>query len=147
MGYRRRVREYAMGYLYQEDTGLETLTSNPRKFVSHFGLTESEWVFFQQIVEGVLAEKVAIDVDIQEVAEHWKLSRMARVDRVVLRLACWELKCCPDTPLRVIIDEAVEIARRYSTTDSASFVNGILDRLAQKYRPEEKKTVQSESGA
>jgi len=134
MGLRRQAREYALGYLYQLDFGLEAKTKLPLRFAEHFGLLQAQQDFFIQIVEGVMEHQSELDEEIQGVAQRWKLSRMARVDRVVLRMAAWELKYTPETPYRVIIDEALEIARKYSTTESASFVNGLLDELARRYR-------------
>jgi len=137
MGYRRKIRELALGYLYQQDCKIETLTEDPEKFFAHFADVQNQREFFFKIVEGVTTHLEKLDQDISAVAEHWKLSRMARVDRVILRIASWELLEEPDTPHRVVIDEAVEIARKFSTEESASFVNGLLDHLARKYRKTE----------
>lgn len=138
MGYRRQAREAAMSFLYQNDYRLPSRTADPRKFAQHFGVPDKYLEFFMNIVSGVQETQPEIDQKIESVAEHWKLYRMERIDRAILRLATWELQMAMETPYRVILDEAVEIAKKFSTTESASFVNGILDRLSQKLRPEER---------
>lgn len=81
-------------------------------------------------VRGVAAELEAIDSCIRAASENWRLERMTRVDRNLLRLGTWELKSQPDVPRAVVIDEAVELSKRYGTEESKSFVNGVLDRVA-----------------
>ena len=76
---------------------------------------------------GVVQERPRLDRAISDQARHWRLERMAVVDRNVLRLAVWELFFDADTPPPVVIDEAVEVARRFGSEQSASFINGILD--------------------
>jgi len=127
-GLRRKVRELAMGYLYQKDTGVEAVTLDPSIYARHFGVPEEQREFFFDLVEGVSEKLAELDAKIQSIAAHWKISRMARVDRTILRMACWEIRFS-ETPRNVVIDEAVELARKFSTTESASFVNGILDQI------------------
>ena len=83
------------------------------------------------MVEGVRGERSRIDQLIADAAEHWQLSRLSKVDVSVIRVATGELLGCDDIPARVTIDEAIEIARRFGGEDSASFVNGVLDRIAE----------------
>ncbi len=75
-----------------------------------------------------------VDAAIKDAAEHWVLERMAAVDRNILRFATFELLYSPDVPPAVVIDEALEIAKRFSSTESAAFINGILDRIAKTKR-------------
>ncbi len=82
------------------------------------------------IVLGVVDDREAVDERIARASEHWRLSRMTRVDRNVLRLATWELVHQPATPRAVILDEAVELAKRFGSEDSGAFVNGVLGRVA-----------------
>jgi transcription antitermination protein NusB len=82
-----------------------------------------------ELYDGVLKHQEEIDARLAGAAENWRLPRMATVDRNVLRLGAFELLHCPDTPPAVALDEAIELARRYGTADSAAFVNGVLDRL------------------
>jgi transcription antitermination protein NusB len=91
--------------------------------------------YSEEIVRGVVAEREALDERITRASEHWKLSRMTRVDRNVLRLAAWELLHQPETPRAVILDEAVELAKRFGTEDSGAFVNGVLGRIADDAGP------------
>lgn len=127
-GLRRKVRELAMGYLYQKDSGVEAATLDPSLYARHFHVPEEQKDFFYDLVDGVSQKLAELDAKIQSIATHWKISRMARVDRTIMRMACWEM-LYTDTPRNVVIDEAVELARKYSTTESASFVNGILDHI------------------
>ena len=82
------------------------------------------------ILLGVVADRESVDARIARASEHWRLSRMTRVDRNVLRLATWELLHQPATPRAVILDEAVELAKRFGSEDSGAFVNGVLGRVA-----------------
>ena len=81
-------------------------------------------------VEGVLDELTAVDEVIRKASTNWRLERMARVDRNVLRLGAWELLHSRDVPRAVILDEAVELAKRFGSEESGAFVNGVLDRIA-----------------
>ena len=96
-------------------------------------LTESEqhWAFVERLVVGVASHLNSIDEMIGRFSNNWKVARMARVDRNVLRLAAYELIFEPDIPTRATLNEAIEIAKRYGSVDSGKFVNGILDRIAQ----------------
>jgi N utilization substance protein B len=91
--------------------------------------------YAEQIVNGVVETRDALDGQITKASEHWRLTRMTRVDRNVLRLATWELVEQTDTPRAVILDEAIELAKRYGTEDSGAFVNGVLQRIADECGP------------
>jgi N utilization substance protein B len=86
--------------------------------------------FANSIVRGYATEKQRVDDIIRSVSQHWRLERMTRVDRNVLRLGAWELLGCPEIPRKVTLNEAIELAKRFGTESSASFVNGVLDRIA-----------------
>lgn len=85
--------------------------------------------FSKELFEGALAQRAELDEKISAIAANWTLPRMATVDRCILRLAAYELLYHSETPVKVIIDEFIEIARKYSLEDSTAFVNGILDKL------------------
>jgi len=85
--------------------------------------------FAVDIFKGVCARQEEIDALIAKHAQNWELERMAAVDRNIIRLAAYEIIAMPKTPISVIIDEAVEISKKFSTRDSSKFVNGILDKL------------------
>lgn len=82
------------------------------------------------VVRGVFDELTAMDEAIKKASTNWRLERMARVDRNVLRLGAWELLRQSDVPRAVILDEAVELAKRFGSEESGAFVNGVLDRIA-----------------
>jgi N utilization substance protein B len=86
--------------------------------------------YADQIVRGVAEELTAVDDAIRRASTNWRIERMARVDRNVLRLGTWELMRQRGVPRAVVLDEAVELAKRYGTEDSGAFVNGVLDRIA-----------------
>lgn len=135
MGDRRIGRELALQALYQRDMAGETAPTSLASFWDHFvpeGVPrggESEQLA-RDIVSGVEAERTHIDELIAGAAEHWKLPRLSRVDVNVLRCATFELLRRPEIPTAVVIDEAIEIARRYGSEDSPRFVNGVLDHIA-----------------
>ena len=130
MGPRRKGRELALQALYQlEMTG----DNSPRAvelFLSHFEGGPEAKDFARRLIAGVGASRTEIDQVIERAAEHWKLSRMAKVDLTILRMAAYELLFCPDIPVNVSLDEAIEIGKRYGSGDSATFINGILDQVA-----------------
>jgi N utilization substance protein B len=126
VGTRREARELALQTLYQLD-----LTGEEDGGVgAHFGGDPEAIGFARQLVDGVRADRERIDALIAAASEHWRLPRLSRVDLSLLRLSTYELLSCPDIPASVTIDEAVEIARRFGSEDSASFVNGVLDAIA-----------------
>jgi N utilization substance protein B len=87
--------------------------------------------FAEELVRGTLEHLSDIDEAIRASSTNWRLERMGRVDRAVLRLATHELLHRPDTPARVVLNEAVELAKRFGAEDSGAFVNGVLDHLAR----------------
>ena len=92
---------------------------------------QASWLYAREIVDGVADHRDEIDELIASYAQGWTIDRMPNVDRAVLRLASWELLHNPEVPAAVAIDEAVELAKEYSTDDSARFVNGVLGKIAQ----------------
>ncbi len=84
----------------------------------------------RELVRGCMALLEEIDAKIRDVSRHWRIERMARVDRNILRLATFELMRLPDVPRKVTLNEAVELAKRFGDEQSPAFVNGVLDRLA-----------------
>jgi len=89
--------------------------------------------YADRAVRGVAEHLEQLDDTIQKASQNWRLPRMARVDRNVLRIGAWELIHASDVPGAVVLDEAVELAKRYGTEDSGSFVNGVLDRVASEH--------------
>jgi N utilization substance protein B len=126
VGSRRKGRELAVQMLYQWDIDRQPV----RVLLESFGRLgeqpESARTFGRRLVEGTLSHLPEIDALIEAHAENWRLSRMAAVDRSVLRLAVYEF-LREQTPKRVVINEALEIAKKYSSAEAAQFVNGVLD--------------------
>jgi N utilization substance protein B len=129
MNRRSRAREVALQLLFERDFNPKV----PRPVIERFagerlrdpGLTP----FCLGLYDGVLAHAGEIDQRLATAAENWRLPRMAAVDRNVLRLGAYELLYTPETPAGVVLDEAIELARRYGSADSPGFVNGVLDSL------------------
>jgi N utilization substance protein B len=130
MGVRRRGRELALQALYQ----VEFCGDDPGRTVAAFwercDASADARDFGAVLVGGVLAERRRIDELIGGASEHWRLGRLSTVDLNVLRVGTYELLCSPDVPPSVVIDEAIEIAKRFGTDDSGTFVNGVLDQVA-----------------
>lgn len=139
MGVRREGREAAIQFLYQYDLGgsldFETLAS----FYAFRGISPAARRFCQQLIEGITPNKIKeIDCLIQQHAENYQLERLSAVDRNILRLALYEFLSDEKTPVPVIIDEAINIAKKYGTEQSGRFVNGVLDQVQQKIMKDKK---------
>jgi N utilization substance protein B len=127
---RTRGREIALQVLYQTEQNPGLTPDDVRRFVERRLRGEKKLVeFAEALINGVHAHQPRIDALISEVAENWRLDRMAAIDRNILRLGAYEMIHCPEVPTKVAINEALELAKRYSTAQSSRFVNGILDRL------------------
>lgn len=131
MASRREGRELAVQALYQLEVTGDASGAELPHFWTQFPTGESARDFARSLVEGVCRERRRIDALLAAAAEHWRVPRLSKVDASVLRVAIYELLSCPDVPTRVTIDEAIEIARRFGAGDSAAFVNGVLDRVAE----------------
>jgi N utilization substance protein B len=128
---RSRAREVALQLLYQHDVNPRARIGRPvvEQFVQDRLKDAAVVPFTLGIYDGVLAHTADVDKKLGEAASNWRLPRMAVVDRNVLRIGAYELLFMPETPANVVIDEAIELARRYGSKDSPGFVNGVLDRL------------------
>lgn len=126
---RTRARELAVQALYQYDLRNDLGCEDLRAFIERSEDDPAVTSFARLLVEGCIEQQGEIDRSIQDVAENWELGRMAHVDRNILRIAVFELKYLDDVPPKVSINEAVELAKRFSTAGSGAFVNGILDRI------------------
>ena len=104
--------------------------TGPDSFWGHFPSRPGARDFAQRLVAGIMEHQVEIDERLKDAVENWKLGRMSKVDLIILRLATYELLFCPDIPLNVSIDEAIEIGNRYGSDDSPTFINGVLDQVA-----------------
>ena len=93
----------------------------------NFGFSKSLQAFSRRLVLGVCENREELDRLISRSSKHWRLERMSRVDRTILRLGAFEILAMKDIPPKVSIDEAVELGKKFGTEDSGSFINGILD--------------------
>jgi N utilization substance protein B len=129
---RSRGREVALQVLYQVEQNSGVPPEEIRRFILRRLLDDRKLSDFTEgLIAGVKEHQVQIDAMISEVAENWRLDRMAAIDRNILRLGAYEMLFCPEVPAKVAINEALELAKRYSTAQSSRFVNGILDRMLQ----------------
>lgn len=128
MSTRREARERALGLCYELDVrgmAADELLA---------GLPAPPEAYAEALVRGVDAHREDCDAVLRKYSEHWAVERMPVVDRALLRIGCYELGWQPDLPTGVIISEAVELAKQYSTKDSGRFVNGLLARIAEELR-------------
>ena len=128
MGTRRKAREYALRMLFQWDITHDPIETIAGSFWENHEEQQSVIEFARRLVTQTVEHVEKIDGVIQSHAEHWRLDRMAVVDRNILRLAVYEFLYEP-TPRTVAINEALEIARRFSTYEATQFINGILDAI------------------
>lgn len=129
MSTRRQARECSLQMLYTIDNCNMPAEDVYKCFDDYFPQGEPYRVFAVNIFKGVCEKREEIDALIEKFAKNWEIERMAAVDRNIIRLAAFEIIAMTETPINVIIDEAVEISKKYSTKDSSKFVNGILDKL------------------
>jgi N utilization substance protein B len=129
MARRSRAREVALQLLYELDRNEAVPEDRDRQFVEARLRGDALRQFALVRVAGVRTKRAELDRLIQEAAQNWTLGRMTPVDRSILRLATWEVLFGADTPPKVAIDEAIELAKRFGTAESPRFVNGILDRI------------------
>ncbi len=132
---RTLARELALKILYANDITKESVSVCKKKFWENNEALRSE-EFSNFLAEGVDANKEVIDKAIIKYAENWELSRMASIDRNILRIAVFELLFTKETPPKVAINEAIEMAKKYGDMNSGKFVNGILDKINKTKREE-----------
>jgi transcription antitermination protein NusB len=126
---RSRAREVALQLLFQHDHNANLDRAAIERFARGRTREPGPAAFALGLYDGVVAHLAEIDQRLADVAENWRLPRMATVDRNALRLGAYELLFTLDTPANVVLDEAIELARRYGSADSPAFVNGVLDKL------------------
>jgi N utilization substance protein B len=141
MGTRRFARELAMQALFSMDMNsafsMEMLAEYGRSFPPNKKVAP----YFQRLAEGVVEYKDHIDTVIEKYSSNWKVRRMACVDRNILRLAVFELLYCGDIPAKVSINEAIDIAKKFGSSESGSFINGILDSIRVALESRELQTI------
>jgi len=120
---RRQMRELALRVLFEIDVGKQPLAAALARVQPD--VPEPDWPFVRALCEGTWTHRAVIDRALSDVAKDWPVDRLASTDRTILRMAVYELYHL-DTPARVVINEAVELAKRYGTDNSGKFVNGVL---------------------
>jgi transcription antitermination protein NusB len=140
---RRKSREFALQILFaleNQPNGIQALDATGASgvvssYLTNFGARNYEEAidvpYLLRLIQGVLRDLAALDKELEKHSEHWKLYRMTKIDRNILRIGAEELTHFNDVPPRVTLDECVELAKRFGTDESSAFVNGILDRLKE----------------
>ncbi|GAA3771815.1 transcription antitermination factor NusB [Microbacterium kribbense] len=134
MSARTKARKRALDILFQSDVRGEqiaTILAAEAKRAANEPARQASWLYAREIVDGVIDNADEIDEQITTFAKDWSLARMPAVDRALLRMGTWELLYNADVPTAVAIDEAVELAKEFSTDDSGAFVHGVLARIAR----------------
>jgi len=141
MGTRRFARELAMQALFSMDMNSAFSPEMLADYRSCFPHNKRVGPYFERLTGGVLQYKNHIDSVIEKYSSNWKVRRMACVDRNVLRLAVFELLYCSDIPAKVSINEAIDIAKKFGSSESGSFINGILDSIRTALDRQELQTI------
>ncbi|MCW2164474.1 NusB antitermination factor [Microbacterium hydrothermale] len=134
MSARTKARKRALDILFQADVrgeDLPVMLATEAKRAASEPDRQASWLYARDIVDGVIDNRDAIDEQITTFAKDWSLQRMPAVDRALLRIGTWEILYNDEVPTAVAIDEAVELAKEFSTDDSGSFVHGVLARIAR----------------
>jgi N utilization substance protein B len=134
MGRRTKARECALQMLYQWEITREPMDRVTASFWKVRTTTEQTMAMAERLARGAQAEAEAIDAAIAGAATNWRLDRLAAVDLCILRIGAYELMMEPATPAAVVLDEAVEMAKRFGEAESPSFVNGVLDAIKRRVR-------------
>ena len=134
-GRRTKARERALQALYQIDVAAAGIDEALANFWRSFEpVEEAVRVLAEELVRGVAERRREVDETIERASSNWRIDRMAKVDRNVLRLAVYEL-VATDVPVKVAINEAIELGKKYGSESSGAFVNGVLDRIAGELPP------------
>jgi N utilization substance protein B len=128
---RRAARETAMKLLYQLEIQRDDREQQIQYILEEEKLTENDKVYVNEVIDGVHSKLQEIDELIEKYAKGWKINRISKVDLSILRLSIYEVCFREDIPFNVSINEAVELAKKYSTDDAGSFVNGILGKVSK----------------
>lgn len=134
MSARTKARKRALDILFQADVRGEdvaTILAAEARRASGEPARQASWLYAREIVDGVIDNRDEIDEQITTFAKDWPLARMPAVDRALLRIGVWELLFNDEVPAAVAIDEAVELAKEFSTDDSGAFVHGVLARISR----------------
>lgn len=134
MSLRHKAREFALQMLFQWEMSPQEPAQLEARFWKNARATDSTRAFANRLFEGVAAEAPALDELISSHAENWRLERIAAIDCAILRLAIHELRAA-EVPPKVVLDEAIELAKTFSSEDASSFINGVLDAVRKTLAP------------
>ena len=129
MGKRRTARELALKFLYQTEFNSNSPDSELNSFCDRANVSEEVQNFTQALIKNILFHKKEVDELLEKISANWSPDRMAVIDKNILRLGICELLFDPTAPPKVVINEAVEIAKTFGTEESPDFINGILDKV------------------
>ena len=129
MGKRRTARELALKFLYQTEFNSNSPDSELNSFCDRANVSEEVQNFTQALIKNILFHKKEVDELLEKISANWAPDRMAVIDKNILRLGICELLFDPTTPPKVVINEAVEIAKKFGTEESPDFINAILDKV------------------
>jgi N utilization substance protein B len=135
MGLRRKSREISLQFLFghdfqQQAADPESVAKEFESFCASFDTNAKALPYARALITGICEQIEEIDRQVKALSHHWRLERMSLVDRNIIRIAIYEMKYGDEVPAKVAINEALEIAKHYSKSDSVAFINGILDSVA-----------------
>lgn len=128
-GNRRTSREKAMQVLFSMDLSHNASVKHLEFYCKMITSAPEAYPFFTELTQGVIRYMETIDSTIERYSSNWKINRMAGVDRNILRIAVYEILYCNDIPIKVSINEAIDIGKKFGTKESGAFINGILDSI------------------
>jgi len=130
VGKRHQARELALKVLFQLEVGGDDVEEVLSYHAAEGAATEDVTNFARQLVNGVIVNREKLDAILSETSEHWRLEQMAKVDRVILRIAVYEIAIDRKVPTKAAINESIELAKTFSGDEAGRFVNGVLGRVA-----------------
>lgn len=142
---RREAREVVLKTLYRVEATGNTAKEAYNDVCMNWSSSPFDEAYAQRLLEGVTTNAEDIDTILKDIVKNWDIERIAIIDRNILRIAICEVVYFDDIPPKVSMDEAIEIAKRYSTSDSSKFVNGILDKVVKRKKQRKRTTAQHSS--
>ncbi len=142
---RRKARELVLQSLYQSDQSGKPVSETFLLLREHFEINKKALPYATELVDGLVAHHDELDQRISTQAQNWRMERMSLVDRNIIRIGAYELCFRPDIPAQVVINEALEVSKRFSSEESAPFINGILDGIAKDVKPQTQLETKSSS--
>ena len=124
---RRQAREIVLKALYASECMEDSPQESLKKLLENMNLNENNLLFVRKLYRAVLQNITFADEKISGLIQNWEINRLASIDKVILRMAIVELAEFPDVPVKVVLNESIELAKKYSTEESSKFVNGVLD--------------------